>query len=75
MAAVRPQPKSDAYTGMLGISLAALVIGTVLVYLDYARYPKAEAPKVQRSEMPAPAQAEEKKPEEKQPQPQPQPGK
>ena len=35
-----PQAKAsnDAYTGMLAISLIALLIGTGAIYMDYSRY-------------------------------------
>jgi hypothetical protein len=32
------QPRSDIYTGLLGISLAAMIIGCVLLYLDFSQY-------------------------------------
>jgi hypothetical protein len=32
-------PTNDAYTGMLAISLVALIAGSVLLYLDYSQYP------------------------------------
>lgn len=32
-------PKNDAYTGMLVISLLALIGGSVLLYLDKSQYP------------------------------------
>jgi hypothetical protein len=32
------QAKSDVYTGLLGISLAAMVVAAVLLYLDFAQY-------------------------------------
>jgi hypothetical protein len=38
------RPTNDAYTGMLGISLFALVLGCVLLYLDYSQYPDSKAP-------------------------------
>jgi len=31
--------KNDAYTGMLVISLLALIGGSLLLYLDYSQYP------------------------------------
>jgi len=34
-------PLSDAYTGMLVISLGAMILGAMLLYVDYARYPRA----------------------------------
>ena len=33
-------PKNDAYTGMLVISLLALILGSVLLYLDKSQYPE-----------------------------------
>jgi hypothetical protein len=41
---VDAKPKSDAYTGLLGISLAAMIVGCVLLYLDYDQYPKTPPP-------------------------------
>lgn len=39
------QATNDAYTGMLAISLAALIGGCVLLYLDFQQYPdKAPRP-------------------------------
>jgi hypothetical protein len=37
-------PRNDVYTGLLGISLGAMIIGCVLLFLDYSQYPEA-APK------------------------------
>jgi hypothetical protein len=37
-------PRSDAYTGMLLISLLAQITGVVFLYLDWSQYP-AEKPK------------------------------
>lgn len=34
-----PKPSSDIYTGMLAISLGAMITGTVLLFLDYSQYP------------------------------------
>ncbi len=44
----KPQSKTDAYTGMLGISLLALIGGGVLIFLDYQKYDygQAKPPKV-----------------------------
>jgi hypothetical protein len=36
-----PKPRNDAYTGLLGISLLALVGGCVLMYLDHDELGKA----------------------------------
>jgi len=41
-----PKPKSDAYTGLLALSLIALLASCVVLYLDYAQYGSTEAPKV-----------------------------
>jgi hypothetical protein len=32
-------PKSDAYTGLVAISLGAMITGSVLLYLDWSQYP------------------------------------
>jgi hypothetical protein len=39
---------NDAYTGMLAISLLALVTGAILLFLDYNQYPDKNPPKVQK---------------------------
>lgn len=59
-----PKPASDAYTGMLAISLIALIVGCVLLYLDYNQYGAAPPPPIPS----APA------PPGQQPAPIPQPG-
>jgi hypothetical protein len=48
MAKAPPQapPKSDAYTGMLILSLLALVAGCVFLYLDFSQYPSTKPPTV-----------------------------
>jgi hypothetical protein len=38
MATVQASPKSDAYTVLLSISLGALVIGCVLLFMDWSEY-------------------------------------
>ncbi len=45
-----PKAKSDAYTGMLGISLFVLLVGCLLLFLDMQRYPKSAPPAVSRSD-------------------------
>jgi len=40
---------NDIYTGMLGISLVALIVGCVLLYLDYSQYPDSKGPTVPKS--------------------------
>jgi hypothetical protein len=39
------KPANDAYTGMLAISLIALLIGSAVLYLDYSQYPGTPPPK------------------------------
>jgi hypothetical protein len=39
------KPRSDAYTGMLLLSLLVLIAGCFLLYLDYSQYPSTKAPK------------------------------
>jgi hypothetical protein len=39
------QPRPDAYTGMLIVSLLATVTGLIFLLLDYSSYPEKEAPK------------------------------
>jgi hypothetical protein len=39
------KPANDAYTGMLAISLIALLIGSAALYLDYSQYPATSPPK------------------------------
>lgn len=38
------QPRSDAYTGMLVLSLIAMIVSCVVLYLDYAQYGSTKAP-------------------------------
>src|SRR5262245_12961639 len=38
------RPRSDVYTGLLVLSLLAMVTGTVLLYLDYSQFPSAKPP-------------------------------
>jgi hypothetical protein len=40
--------RSDAYVGMLFVSLVAMIIGAALLYMDYSQYP---------SEVPSPVKA------------------
>jgi hypothetical protein len=37
----KPKARSDAYTGMLLLSLVVLIAGCVLLYLDFSQYPSA----------------------------------
>jgi hypothetical protein len=59
-----PPATNDAYTGMLAISLLALIVGSVLLYLDYSQYPDSKAPTIPK----APAIASPDKAPEPQPQ-------
>lgn len=38
------KPKNDAYTGMLVISLGAMILGSVLLFVDYSRYSEKNPP-------------------------------
>lgn len=58
--AVSDEPKAtnDAYTGMLAVSLIALIVGCVLLYLDYSQYGSEPPPAIPTSAsvaQPAPA--------------------
>jgi hypothetical protein len=44
-----PPAANDAYTGMLAISLCALIGGCVLLYLDYSQYPDSKAPAIPKA--------------------------
>jgi hypothetical protein len=39
------QPRSDVYTGLLGLSLLALITACVFLWLDYSQYPEKTPPK------------------------------
>lgn len=39
-----PSPASDVYVGLLGVSLVALILGCVLLTLDWMEYPQTKAP-------------------------------
>jgi hypothetical protein len=39
-----PRPRNDAYTGLLAISLLAMVVSCVLLYLDYSQYGDQKPP-------------------------------
>jgi hypothetical protein len=43
----KAKTKSDVYTGMLIISLVALLAGSLFLWLDMRRYPPGEPPRVQ----------------------------
>jgi hypothetical protein len=40
------RPGSDAYTGLLALSLLAMIASCVILYLDYAQYGTTKAPAV-----------------------------
>ena len=40
-----PKPPSDAYTGLLAISLGAMITGCALLYMDYSQYGDKAPPK------------------------------
>ena len=48
-----PKAANDAYTGMLTISLIALLVGCALLYLDYSQYPDKTPPPLTKA-IPAP---------------------
>lgn len=41
----KPKARSDAYTGMLLLSLIVLIAGCVLIYLDFSQYPTSKPQK------------------------------
>ena len=42
------KPRNDAYTGMLVLSLLGLLLGCVLLFLDYNQYSGTPPPQVQK---------------------------
>jgi DNA polymerase-3 subunit gamma/tau len=40
-------PRSDVYTGLLALSLIAMIVSSLLLFLDYNQYGSAAPPKVQ----------------------------
>lgn len=44
-----PKPKSDAYVGLLLLSLLAQIAGAVFLYLEYSSYGENPPPKPQTS--------------------------
>jgi hypothetical protein len=46
---IKARPANDAYTGMLAVSLAALLIGCGVLYLDFRQYPSTLPPRVDYS--------------------------
>ena len=47
------KPASDAYTGLLAISLVAMIIGCVLLVLDRSQYPESKPPAAPAAASPA----------------------
>lgn len=43
------RPANDAWTGMLAISLLALLAGCLLLYLDFSQYPSKDPPPVPKA--------------------------
>src|SRR5256885_16119513 len=39
-------PKSDVYTGLLALSLIAMIVSSLLLFLDYSQYGNVKAPTV-----------------------------
>ena len=40
----QPKPRSDAYVGLLALSLAAQIAGALFLYLDYSQYDSNKDP-------------------------------
>jgi hypothetical protein len=49
----KAKPTNDAYTGMLGLSLLALLVGCAVLYMDYAAYSDKPPEKVNFSKFKA----------------------
>jgi hypothetical protein len=48
------EPRSDAYTGLLAISLGAMVLGSIILFLDFNQYDKKPTmPPTQKLRAPA----------------------
>ena len=41
-----PKTRSDAYTGLLILSLLAQIAGAIFLWLDYSQYPENKPPQV-----------------------------
>jgi hypothetical protein len=59
------RPRSDAYTGMLALSLIAMIASCVILYLDYAQYGATKAPAVAVPKATRPAPINQGAPAEK----------
>jgi len=53
LAEMQPQPKNDAYTVMLTISLVAMIAACILLFQELKRYPSLK-PRPQDTQAPAP---------------------
>jgi hypothetical protein len=49
------RPTNDAWTGMLAVSLLALIVGCVLLFLDYSQYPTKDPGQPPKAQAPAPS--------------------
>jgi hypothetical protein len=47
------KPRSDAYVGMLGLSLVAQIFGAVFFYMDWSQYPTTKPPEPPKVTAPA----------------------
>ena len=66
----KAKPANDAYTGMLVVSFAALLVGCAFLYLDYSQYGDKKPEPVQYTPGPRPGRDQEAKqpaPKEKEP--------
>ena len=54
-AEARSDSRSDVYTGMLVISLIAMILGCILLYLDYSSYTESKPPALPQAPSVAPA--------------------
>jgi hypothetical protein len=48
-----PTPRNDIYVGLLAISLAAMLLGCLFLFLDFNQYDSTSPPKVDRQPLPA----------------------
>src|SRR4051812_12974724 len=49
----KPKPRSDAYVGLLFISLLAQIAAAVFFYLDFSQYPTVKPPDVKIGSAPS----------------------
>jgi hypothetical protein len=47
------RPTNDAWTGMLAISLVALIVACLLLFLDFSQYPSKDPGAVPKAVIPA----------------------